>query len=493
MNVICLDRKKARMLKPISSVGPDLDHLEAERNIPSDPLDNRKRRTILLKKENDSWGFTIQTYGFKNKKTGEIEVYTYVDYVALNGPAQIAGMRRGDIILSVNGKSVEFATHQELVSVIQSSGNQARMVVLFVDCCKKVELHDRLIKLKRLLSMKINELREVEKKERELMDEFCFTRGLDRFDNYRQSVLSIQSRDSSLDRYSIITSNGNLYDIPNTATLHLDTSNSNTCSDDMSDSTDDTECYPDVNYADDSDGDSGISYEDFPRSERRNTIIDCNKFSDFVRERRGTLVGPMCECVGDSICQFCELRQRSESLDAPSSECSEDSTPVLDQSEEDPEKFDQSEDTTTVLDQLEEFTPEYDQSAALDQSKNTASELNQSEDSTLVLDQSEETVKCEDSNNSLTDNAISESNPDQIPKFTKKDSLTSNESADSVDEDDSSLTQSYIDSSLPAGQVESNEESPETEEATATDDDWDFPFWTEGSVCINLDDEQTKL
>lgn len=38
----------------------------------------------------------LQTYGFKNKKTGEIEVYTYVDYVDLNGPASIAGMRRGN-------------------------------------------------------------------------------------------------------------------------------------------------------------------------------------------------------------------------------------------------------------------------------------------------------------------------------------------------------------------------------------------------------------
>ena len=48
------------MLKPVLSVGPELDHLEADRNIPSDPLDNRKRRTIRLQKKNDTWGFTIQ-------------------------------------------------------------------------------------------------------------------------------------------------------------------------------------------------------------------------------------------------------------------------------------------------------------------------------------------------------------------------------------------------------------------------------------------------
>lgn len=48
------------MLKPVSSIGPELDHLEADRNIPSDPLDYRKRRTIRLIKKNESWGFTIQ-------------------------------------------------------------------------------------------------------------------------------------------------------------------------------------------------------------------------------------------------------------------------------------------------------------------------------------------------------------------------------------------------------------------------------------------------
>lgn len=48
------------MLKPVSSIGPELDHLEADRNIPSDPLDYRKRRTIRLMKKNESWGFTIQ-------------------------------------------------------------------------------------------------------------------------------------------------------------------------------------------------------------------------------------------------------------------------------------------------------------------------------------------------------------------------------------------------------------------------------------------------
>lgn len=39
----------------------------------------------------------LQTYGIKNKKTGTIDVMTYVDYVEMNGPAWIAGMRKGKL------------------------------------------------------------------------------------------------------------------------------------------------------------------------------------------------------------------------------------------------------------------------------------------------------------------------------------------------------------------------------------------------------------
>ena len=44
-----------------SSIGADLDFLDAERSIKSHPNDNVKRRTLLMKKiDNSGWGFTLQ-------------------------------------------------------------------------------------------------------------------------------------------------------------------------------------------------------------------------------------------------------------------------------------------------------------------------------------------------------------------------------------------------------------------------------------------------
>ncbi|GFN89562.1 general receptor for phosphoinositides 1-associated scaffold protein [Plakobranchus ocellatus] len=218
------------------SVGADLQDLAKDRAILTDPDETRRRRTIRLTRQHlrASWGFTLQTYGIRNKKTGEVEVMSYVDYVEINGPAWLAGMKKGDVILSVNGESVDMCTHRDLVTKIQRGGRELRLVVLFEDCCKKVELQERYIKLKKLLNLKLKELRRLEGEESRLLRGGSLhkplssqTNGeiyssapslLSRLSALRQSAISNCSAHSSgssdWDRYSEITSPLSFEDLP---------------------------------------------------------------------------------------------------------------------------------------------------------------------------------------------------------------------------------------------------------------------------------------
>ena len=91
---------------------------------------------------------SLKTYGIHHKQEGEVELLTYVDHVDNSGPAFKAGLREGDVILSINGKDVERADHRSLVNFIKGCEKSMRMVVLFEDCVRKVDLHSKYFKLR---------------------------------------------------------------------------------------------------------------------------------------------------------------------------------------------------------------------------------------------------------------------------------------------------------------------------------------------------------
>ncbi|XP_034417415.1 cytohesin-interacting protein [Cyclopterus lumpus] len=132
----------------------------------SDP----QRTTIVLEKQdNETFGFEIQTYGLQLKDSSAVEMCTFVRKVQEDSAAENAGLTTGDIIVTINGVSIEGSSHQHILDLIRESTNSLKMETVCGNIVKQIELEKRMNLLKQSLREKLVELQGLTLQEQRLM------------------------------------------------------------------------------------------------------------------------------------------------------------------------------------------------------------------------------------------------------------------------------------------------------------------------------------
>uniref|UniRef100_A0A4W6FN86 Cytohesin 1 interacting protein n=1 Tax=Lates calcarifer TaxID=8187 RepID=A0A4W6FN86_LATCA len=128
------------------------------------------RTTIALEKQdNETFGFEIQTYGLQLKNSSAVEMCTFVSKVQEDSAAESAGLTAGDIIVTINGVSIEGSSHQHILDLIRESTNSLKMETVCGNVVKQIELEKRMNLLKQSLREKLLELQALTLQEKRLM------------------------------------------------------------------------------------------------------------------------------------------------------------------------------------------------------------------------------------------------------------------------------------------------------------------------------------
>ncbi|XP_022596590.1 cytohesin-interacting protein [Seriola dumerili] len=132
----------------------------------SDP----QRTTIVLEKQdNETFGFEIQTYGLQQRNSSDVEMCTFVSKVQDDSAAENAGLTAGDVIITINGVSIEGSSHQHILDLIRESTNSLKMETVCGNVVKQIELEKRMNALKQSLREKLVELQALTLQEKRLM------------------------------------------------------------------------------------------------------------------------------------------------------------------------------------------------------------------------------------------------------------------------------------------------------------------------------------
>ncbi|KAF6726628.1 Cytohesin-interacting protein [Oryzias melastigma] len=82
-----------------------------------DYMDPQRTTVELEKQDNETFGFDIQTYGLQPKNSSAVEMCTFVCKVKEDSVAENAGLTAGDIIITINGVSIEGLSHQQILEL----------------------------------------------------------------------------------------------------------------------------------------------------------------------------------------------------------------------------------------------------------------------------------------------------------------------------------------------------------------------------------------
>ncbi|XP_037094994.1 cytohesin-interacting protein [Syngnathus acus] len=134
-----------------------------------DYSDPQRITNVLAKKENETFGFEVQTHNLQLKSSSAVEVCTFVSRVEDNSAAETAGLTAGDVIITINGDSIEGFTHQHVLDLIGGSTNDLKLETVCSSVVKWIELEKRVNQLQQSLSEKLLELQALTLREQRII------------------------------------------------------------------------------------------------------------------------------------------------------------------------------------------------------------------------------------------------------------------------------------------------------------------------------------
>uniref|UniRef100_A0A8C8R7Z5 Cytohesin 1 interacting protein n=1 Tax=Pelusios castaneus TaxID=367368 RepID=A0A8C8R7Z5_9SAUR len=129
-----------------------------------------QRLLAIVKEDNETFGFEIETPGLQHQNACPLEIYTFVCKIQEKSPAHLSGLQTGDILANINGVSTEGFSHKQIVDLIKSSGNFLRLETINgTRLFRRMELETKRRSLKQTLEKKWEEFRSLQLQEHRLL------------------------------------------------------------------------------------------------------------------------------------------------------------------------------------------------------------------------------------------------------------------------------------------------------------------------------------